>query len=53
MNLIFSFDSILIAIATFDIFIIMAIAIIIGGVITTHLSEKVAEFLQKIKCLKF
>ena len=49
MNLIFSFDSILIAIALTDIFIIMAIAIIIGGVIMIYLSEKVAEFLQKNK----
>lgn len=47
MNLVFSFDSILGAIALTDNFIIMATAIVIGGLIMIWLSGKVTEFLKK------
>jgi len=47
MNLVFSFDAILGAIALTDVFWIMATAIIIGGVLMIWLSDSVAEFLQK------
>ena len=47
MNLVFSFDSILAALALTDIFAVMAIAIVIGGVIMIWLAERVAEFLKK------
>ena len=47
MNLIFSFDSILSAMALTDVFIIMAIAIIISGLGMIWLADHVAEFLSK------
>lgn len=47
MNLVFSFDSILGAIALTDVFWIMAVAIVIGGLIMIWLSGKVTEFLKK------
>ncbi len=47
MNLVFSFDSILSAIALTDVFIIMAIAILIGGALMIWLADRVTEFLQK------
>lgn len=47
MNLIFSFDSILIAMALTDEFLIMATAIITGGLIMIFLVDKVAAFLKK------
>ncbi len=47
MNLVFSFDSILSAIALTDVFAIMAIAIVIGGILMIWLADHVAEFLQK------
>ena len=47
MNLIFSFDSILAAIALTDIFLLMVIAIIIGGLIMIFLADRVTEFLKK------
>lgn len=47
MNLVFSFDSILGAIALTDNFIIMATAIVIGGLIMIWLSGRVTEFLKK------
>ena len=47
MNLVFSFDSILGAIALTDEFWVMAIAIVIGGLIMIWLSGKVTEFLKK------
>jgi len=47
MNLIFSFDSILSAIALSDVFIIMATAIIISGIMMIWLADHVAEFLKK------
>lgn len=47
MNLVFSFDSILSAMALTDVFAVMATAIVIGGVMMIWLAEKVANFLQK------
>ena len=47
MNLVFSFDSILAAMALTDIFLIMAIAIILGGILMIWLSDKVTDFLKK------
>ncbi|MDH3379414.1 MAG: tellurium resistance protein TerC [Gammaproteobacteria bacterium] len=47
MNLVFSFDSILSAIALTDVFWIMAAAIVISGLLMIWLSDRVAEFLQK------
>ena len=47
MNLVFSFDSILGAIALTDVFWIMAVAIVIGGLLMIWLSGKVTEFLKK------
>ena len=47
MNLVFSFDSILSAIALTDVFIIMAVAIIVTGILMIVLADKVADFLKK------
>ncbi len=47
MNAIFSFDSILSALAFTDVFAVMATAIIIGGILMIWLSDEVAAFLQK------
>lgn len=47
MNLVFSFDSILSAIALTDVFIIMAIAIIVTGVLMIVMADSVAEFLKQ------
>ena len=47
MNLVFSFDSILAAIALTDIFILMVIAIVIGGLIMIFMADRVSEFLKK------
>jgi len=47
MNLVFSFDSILSAIALTDVFIVMAIAIIITGILMIVMADKVADFLKK------
>ena len=47
MNLVFSFDSILAAMALTDVFLIMAIAIIFGGILMIWLSDKVTDFLKK------
>lgn len=47
MNLVFSFDSILSAIALTDVFIIMATAIFIGAALMIWLSDGVAVFLEK------
>lgn len=47
MNLVFSFDSILSAMALSDVFAIMALAIVIGGVLMIALADKVSDFLQK------
>lgn len=47
MNLVFSFDSILSAIALTDVFAVMAIAIVASGVMMIWLAERVSRFLQK------
>jgi len=47
MNLVFSFDSILSAIALTDVFWVMATAIFIGAVLMIWLSDGVASFLEK------
>lgn len=47
MNLVFSFDSILSAMALTDSFIIMAIAIVITGGLMIWLADHVANFLEK------
>ena len=47
MNLVFSFDSILSAMALSDHFWVMAIAISIGGILMIWLSDRVSSFLQK------
>lgn len=47
MNLVFSFDSILSAIALTDVFWVMATAIIIGGLLMIWLADKVSNFLKK------
>lgn len=47
MNLVFSFDSILSAIALTDVFWIMATAIFIGAMLMIWLSDGVASFLEK------
>lgn len=47
MNLVFSFDSILSAIALTDVFVVMAIAIIVTGILMIVMADSVAEFLKK------
>ena len=47
MNLVFSFDSILSAMALTDVFIIMAISIIVCGLLMIWLADNVAEFLER------
>jgi len=47
MNLVFSFDSILSAMALTKVFIIMATAIVISGIMMILLADRVSEFLQK------
>jgi len=47
MNLVFSFDSILSAIALTDKFWIMAVAVIISGILMIWLAEKISEFLKR------
>lgn len=47
MNIVFSFDSILSAMALTDVFWVMAVAIVTGGVLMIWLSDRVANFLQK------
>ncbi len=47
MNLVFSFDSILSAMALTDVFWVMATAIIIGGILMIWLAERVSTFLEK------
>ena len=47
MNLVFSFDSILSAIALTDTFWVMATAILIGGALMIWLADRVSDFLQK------
>lgn len=47
MNVVFSFDSILSAMAVTKVFYIMATAILIGGLLMVLLADTVSEFLQK------
>lgn len=47
MNLIFSFDSVLSALAITDVFVVLAIAIIASGVVMLFLAETVTLFLEK------
>ena len=47
MNLVFSFDSILSAMALTDKFWVMAVAILIGGVLMVWLADRVSQFLQR------
>ena len=49
MNLVFSFDSILSAMALTDVFWVMATAIVIGGLLMIWLADRVSAFLQKNK----
>jgi len=47
MNIVFSFDSILSAMALTDVFWVMATAIIIGGLLMIWLADRVSKFLEK------
>ena len=47
MNLVFSFDSILSAIALTHVFAVMAVAIIISGILMVWLSDHVSRFLEQ------
>ena len=47
MNVVFSFDSILSAMALTDVFWVMATAIVIGGLLMIWLSDKVSAFLEQ------
>jgi len=47
MNLVFSFDSILSAMALTEVFWVMATAIIIGGLLMIWLADRVSDFLEK------
>jgi predicted tellurium resistance membrane protein TerC len=47
MNLVFSFDSILSAIALTNILWVMATAIIIGGILMIVMADKISDFLSK------
>ena len=47
MNAIFSFDSILSAMAFTDVFVVMATAIVLGGLLMIWMADEVAVFLQR------
>ena len=47
MNLVFSFDSILSAVALTDVFAVMATAVVVSGVLMIALADTVSEFLKK------
>lgn len=47
MNVVFSFDSILSAMAVTKVFYVMATAILIGGILMVALADTVSDFLQK------
>lgn len=47
MNLVFSFDSILSAIALTDVLWVMSLAIVIGGILMIVLADKISTFLAK------
>jgi predicted tellurium resistance membrane protein TerC len=47
MNLVFSFDSILSALAITDVFVVLAIAIVISGLGMLLLADRVSDFIQR------
>lgn len=47
LNIVFSFDTVLSAVALTDNFIVMATAIVVSGILMVALAEHVASFLQK------
>ena len=47
MNIIFSFDSILAAMALTDVILIMVLAIVMGGVLMIFLADRVSDFIKK------
>lgn len=47
VNLVFSFDSILGAMALSDVFWVMAVAIVIGGLLMIWMADRVSKFLEK------
>ena len=47
MNIVFSFDTVLSAVALTHVFTVMAAAIVVSGILMVVLSEHVAKFLQK------
>jgi predicted tellurium resistance membrane protein TerC len=47
MNLVFSFDSILSAIALTDVFVVMALSIVVSGALMMLLADRVSVFLEK------
>ncbi len=47
MNIVFSFDSILSAVALTEVFLVMAAAIVVSGVMMVVLADGVSEFLKK------
>jgi len=47
MNLVFSFDSILSALALTDVLWVMIVAVVIGGIIMIWLADRVANFLKR------
>ena len=52
MNLIFSFDSILSALALTDLFVLMVIAVVVSGGLMIWLADHVAEFLKKNRMME-
>lgn len=53
MNLIFSFDSILSALAITEVFVVLALAIVVSGLGMLYLADAVSAFLAKMEDLKF
>ncbi len=47
MNMVFSFDSILSALAITDVFIVLAIAIVFSGLAMMFMADRVSDFLEK------
>lgn len=47
MNIVFSFDTVLSAVALTDVFIVMAAAIVVSGILMVVMANTVAEFLKK------
>ena len=52
-NLVYPFDPILSAMVLGDVFVVMATAIITGGILMIFLADSVAAPLQKIECMRF